>query len=95
VLSRGEWIARLLRLDKLLRLKIAPIVVGFPFGLSSGYVPNLPLPAKISTRVLEPIDLAAEFGEEPDVDEVDREVRRRMQDALDELARARRLPVIG
>jgi 1-acyl-sn-glycerol-3-phosphate acyltransferase len=94
-LSRGEWLARLLRLDKLLRLKVAPIIVGIPFGVSSGYVPNVPLPAKIVTRVLEPIHLAEEFGPDPDIDEVDRAVRARMQAALDELARERRFPVIG
>ena len=33
-LSRGEWMARLLRLDKLMRVKILPISFGFPFGLS-------------------------------------------------------------
>ncbi len=94
-LSRGEWLARLLQLDKLLRLKIAPIIVGIPFGVSSGYLPNLPMPAKIVTRVLEPIHIAAEFGPDPDVDEVDRAVRARMQAALDELAAERRFPVIG
>lgn len=94
-LSRGEWLARLLRLDKLLRLNIAPVIVGVPFGLTSGYVPSLPLPAKIVTRVLEPIYIEEEFGPNPDVDEVDRAVRTRMQAALDELARERRFPVIG
>lgn len=94
-LSRGEWLARLLRLDKLLRLNIAPVIVGIPFGVSSGYLPNLPLPAKIVTRVLEPIRLEEEFGPAPDIDEVDRAVRARMQTALDELARKRRFPVIG
>ncbi|HET9877405.1 MAG TPA: 1-acyl-sn-glycerol-3-phosphate acyltransferase [Mycobacterium sp.] len=95
ILSRGEWLARLLRLDKLLRLKVAPIIVGFPFGLTSGYVPNLPLPAKIVTRVLQPVYPEQEFGPNPDVDEVDRAVRTRMQTALDELAGERRFPVIG
>jgi 1-acyl-sn-glycerol-3-phosphate acyltransferase len=94
-LSRGEWLARLLALDKLLRLKIAPIAVGFPFGLTVGFLPNLPAPAKIVTRVLEPIDIDELFGSDPDVDAVDRAVRARMQDALDELARGRRFPVIG
>lgn len=95
ILSRGEWLARLLRLDKLLRLKVAPIIVGFPFGLTSGFVPNLPLPAKIVTRVLEPIHIEDEFGPDPDIDAVDHAVRARMQNALDELARERRFPVIG
>ena len=95
ILTRGEWLARLLRLDKLLRLKISPIIVGFPFGLTSGFVPNLPLPAKLVTRILEPIHIEAEFGPDPDADEVDRVVRARMQETLDELAAERRFPIIG
>ena len=47
------------------------------------------------TQVLEPIDIREEFGEDPDIAEVDAEVRERMQAALDELARARRFPVLG
>lgn len=94
-LTRGEWLARLLRFDKLWRLKYSPIVVGFPFGLTLGFAPNLPMPAKIVTQVLPPIHIEQEFGPDPDVDQVDAEVRARMQSALDDLARARRFPVIG
>jgi 1-acyl-sn-glycerol-3-phosphate acyltransferase len=94
-LSRGEWLARLLRIDKLLRLKISPIIVGIPFGITSGYVPNLPLPAKIVTQVLDPIRVEEEFGPDPDIGRVDAAVRTRMQAALDELARERRFPVVG
>ena len=43
-------------------------------------------PPRSSCRCCEPIDIAAEFGEDPDVDEVDAHVRRVMQTALDELA---------
>ena len=56
---------------------------------------NVPLPTKIVTQVLDPIDVVAEFGEEPDVARVDEEIRRRMQVALDELAAQRRFPVLG
>jgi 1-acyl-sn-glycerol-3-phosphate acyltransferase len=94
-LSRGEWMAKTLRLDKLLRAKILPISFGFPFGLSAVLPVNLPLPTKIVTQVLPPIDVIAEFGEDPDVDEVDAHVRHVMQRALDELAKERRLPVLG
>ena len=62
--------------------------MGFPFGFTFGVPPNLPLPTKIVTQVLDPIDVGAEFGDDPDVDEVDRVVRARMQAALDELARS-------
>lgn len=94
-LSRGEWINRLLRLDKVIRTKYLPLSIGFPFGLTPTFPPNLPLPTKIVTQVLEPIDLGAEFGSDPDLDEIDRVVRTRMQVALDDLARHRRFPVLG
>src|SRR5581483_3812152 len=94
-LSRGMGLARALRLDKLMRVKILPISVGFPFGLSAVLPVNMPLPAKIVMQVLEPIDVVAEFGEDPDIDEVDCHVRHVMQKALDKLAKERRLPIIG
>jgi 1-acyl-sn-glycerol-3-phosphate acyltransferase len=95
LLSRGELLAKLFRLEKLLRLKYFPLHLGFPFGFTAAFPPNLPLPTKIVTQVLDPIDIAAEFGPDPDIAEVDRVVRERMQAALDELARARRFPVLG
>lgn len=94
-LSRGMGLAHLLRLDKLMRVKILPISMGFPFGLSAVLPVNLPLPTKIIMQVLEPIDVVAEFGEDPDIDEVDAHVRHVMQKALDKLAKERRLPLIG
>ena len=94
-LSRGEWLAKTTRIDKLLRAKILPISFGFPFGLSAVLPVNLPLPTKIVTRALPPIDITAQFGPEPDIDEVDAHVRHVMQQALDELAAGRRFPVLG
>ena len=95
-LSRGTWLAkRLGPIARLARAKIVPISFGFPFGLSVVIPPNLPLPAKIVMQVLPPIDIVAEFGEDPDIDEVDAHVRHVMQRALGELATQRRLPVLG
>lgn len=94
-LSRGTWLASALRLDKIGRWKILPISFGFPFGLSAVIPPNLPLPSKIVTEVLEPIDIAAQFGEDPDIVEVDEYVRSVMQRGLDRLGRKRRLPILG
>ncbi len=94
-LWRGETLAKWLRLERFMRTDYMPVGLGFPFGLTFAFPPNLPLPTKIVTQVLDPIDLVAEFGEEPDVAEVDEEIRRRMQVALDELARQRRFPVLG
>ena len=72
-----------------------PVTFGFPFGFTLAFPPNLPLPTKIRTHVLEPIDIVAEFGEEPDIAEVDAAVRERMQTAINELKRRRRFPVLG
>jgi 1-acyl-sn-glycerol-3-phosphate acyltransferase len=95
-LSRGTWLANLLGpLARLARAKIVPISFGFPFGLSVVIPPNVPLPAKIVMQVLPPIDIVKEFGEDPDIDEVDARVRQVMQRALDKLAEERRLPVLG
>jgi 1-acyl-sn-glycerol-3-phosphate acyltransferase len=94
-LTRGTGLAKRVGLDKRLRLKILPVSVGFPFGISVILPPNLPLPTKITTQVLEPIDIGATFGPDPDVDEVDVYVRSVMQTALGNLAAERRLPILG
>jgi 1-acyl-sn-glycerol-3-phosphate acyltransferase len=94
-LSRGTWLAERLGLKRLLRSDILPLSFGFPFGFSAAIPPNVPLPAKIVTQVLDPIDIAAQFGEDPDVDEVDEHVRSVMQEALNELAAKRRFPILG
>ena len=93
-LARGDSIARRIGLTRA-RMEILPISIGFPFGLSVLMPPNLPLPSKIVTRVLDPIDVVAEFGDDPDIGEVDLHVRAVMQAALDDLARERRFPVLG
>jgi 1-acyl-sn-glycerol-3-phosphate acyltransferase len=93
-LNRGTWLAKRLRLNRL-RSDILPVTFGFPFGLSMLLPVNVPLPTKIVSQVLEPVDIVARFGEDPDVDHVDAHVRSVMQSALDGLARQRRLPVLG
>src|SRR5258708_34057216 len=94
-LSRGTWLAeRLGPIARLARTKIVPISFGFPFGLSLVIPPNLPLPAKIVMELLPAIDIIAQFGEDPDIDEVDAHVRHVMQRAPDKLASHRRLPVL-
>ncbi|HEX6116506.1 MAG TPA: lysophospholipid acyltransferase family protein [Solirubrobacterales bacterium] len=96
VLSRGDWLARLLLLDKLFRLKVLPLTVAPPWGLSVGdFLPRIPFPAKLTIEVLPPIELTEQFGEDPDVDEVYEHVTRKMQETLDSLYAERRYPVIG
>ena len=94
-LSRGEWLAKLLGVDKSMRLKTLPIMLSLPFGLQVGPLPHMPLPAKVSMRLLVPIDLREEYGEDPDLDQVYDDMTSRMQDVLTDLQRQRRLPVIG
>lgn len=99
-LTRGQWLGRLSPLRKLMRTDLMPLTFGFPFGLVPGGI-NLPLPTKIVTQVLDPIDpaaVAADLGPDSEVDvvtAVDEIVRARMQEALDRLARERRFPVLG
>jgi 1-acyl-sn-glycerol-3-phosphate acyltransferase len=95
-LTRGETLARLLALDRMFRLKVLPISVSAPWGINIGdMLGHIPLPAKITIETLPPIDLRAEFGEDPDVDEIYDHLIRLMQDTLDSLAAERRLPLLG
>lgn len=93
-LTRGAWLAKQLGLPRI-RMKIMPFTFGFPFGLTTTIPANLPLPAKLVYQVLEPIYVRRQFGNNPDVAEVDTHVRAVMQRALDRLGRERRLPLLG
>ncbi|MGV0837750.1 1-acyl-sn-glycerol-3-phosphate acyltransferase [Mycolicibacterium thermoresistibile] len=93
-LIRGDRLARMIGLDRV-RMKILPLTFGLPFGLTSVLPPNLPLPSKVVTEVLEPIDIEDRFGPDPDVAEVDAHVRAVMQQTLDRLSAERRFPVLG
>jgi 1-acyl-sn-glycerol-3-phosphate acyltransferase len=95
-LGRGRRLASALRLDRLLRLKVLPVAIGPPFGITVLDLPGrLPLPSKITIRVLGPIDLRAQLGPDPDLDEGYRLVTQTMQRSLTALRRDRRFPIIG
>ncbi len=95
-LTRGEGLARTLRLDTAFRLKVLPISLALPWVINVGdMLGHIPLPAKITVEALPPIHLRDEFGPEPDIDEVYEHVLRVMQDTLDALAAERRLPLLG
>ena len=92
VLSRGERIARRLPHLKRWRLKVMPVMLGPPWGISLG-IPTLPLPTKATVQLGEPIRLPRR-GAKAARDE--RYVRRwydritsGMQRTLDELAAER------
>jgi len=95
-LGRGRRISRALQLDKALRLKVFPVQFAPPFGLTVLDLPlRVPLPSKITIRVLPQIDLREELGADADPQDAYRLVTDRMQDALSELSDERGLPVIG
>ena len=95
-LGQGERFARLLHLHRLLRIDVAPVQIAPPWGVTVLDIPGrVPLPAKITVQVLPAIDLRAELGADPDPDVGYALVTGRMQHALDELAEARRFPLIG
>ena len=103
VVSEGKWLANALDkvtgLKKTLRGANLPIVAGFPFPLAVEVLPaHLPLPAKIRTELLEPIEV------DDDPDRVDDEtyvrsvydrVQAAIQTGMDALAAKRTLPVFG
>ncbi len=103
VLSEGRWIAngldRVSGLKKKLRGSRLPIVLGFPFGLTIETIPtHLPLPAKIRTELLDPIDVDHDperVNDRDYVESVYREVEAAIQGGMDRLAKQRRFPIFG
>lgn len=92
-LSDGRRLAKILRLDKLARLKVLPISLALPWGLNIGdFGGHVPLPAKIRMEVLDPIDVVDQFGDDADSDEAYAYVTGLMQEALTALAAERIAP---
>jgi 1-acyl-sn-glycerol-3-phosphate acyltransferase len=98
VLASGRRLAKLLALDKVARLKMFPIAVQVPWGISPALLPEFPLPTKIRTAFQDPIELDTdpERAEDDDYvsDSYDR-VQESIQLGMDALARRRRLPIFG
>ena len=89
-LNRGQWLAKLLRADKTLRLKSIPISLALPWGLNiSDLAGHIPLPTKISIEVQHPIEV------DGDDQAVHDKVMASLQAGVDRLAERRRFPVIG
>jgi 1-acyl-sn-glycerol-3-phosphate acyltransferase len=95
-LGQGRGLAETLGLPERLRVKVLPAQIAPPYGLTVLDLPGrVPLPAKITIDVLEPIDLQATLGDDPSVEDAYELVTTRMQDTLDDLAGERTLPVVG
>ncbi len=98
VLATGKRFAKLLALDRVARLKMFPIALQLPWGISPALLPEIPLPTKIRTAFQEPIRLDADperAGDSKYVREAYGEVCASIQDGIDALARRRRLPLFG
>jgi 1-acyl-sn-glycerol-3-phosphate acyltransferase len=94
--TRGQRAAKLLRLDKLTRIKVLPISIGPPLGINFLDLPGrIPLPAKITIQVLPPIDLHERFGDNVDQEAAYEQITAEMQDSLSELSEERTLPIVG
>lgn len=103
VLSEGKWLAdaldKITGLKKTLRGANLPIVAGFPFPLAVELLPaHLPLPAKIRTEFLDPIEVDDDperVNDQAYVQDIYRQVESAIQGGMDRLARRRRFPVFG
>lgn len=98
VLASGRRVARLLALDRVARLKMFPIALQAPWGISPALLPELPLPAKIRTAFQDPIRLDPDPDRAEDREYVEAkydEVCASIQSGMDRLARRRRLPLFG
>jgi 1-acyl-sn-glycerol-3-phosphate acyltransferase len=98
VLFKGRRLASLLQLDRVARLKMFPIALQAPWGLSPAILPELPLPTKIRTAFQAPVRFGVGPERADDDDYVDRkyrEVLRSIQNGMDALARRRAFPLFG
>jgi 1-acyl-sn-glycerol-3-phosphate acyltransferase len=97
ILTRGERIARLAHLQWL-RVNVFPIALGFPFGISSIAMPQIPLPTHVTVQVLDPLDWSRygpDAAADPDVvRHCYDEITGRMQHQLDALAKDEHFAVL-
>jgi 1-acyl-sn-glycerol-3-phosphate acyltransferase len=103
VLNEGKWLAdaldKVLGLKKTLRGSNLPIIAGFPFPLAVEILPaHVPLPAKIRTELLDPIEVDSDPERVDDtayVQKIYDQVEAVIQAGMDRLAAKRKLPVLG
>jgi 1-acyl-sn-glycerol-3-phosphate acyltransferase len=94
VLLRGDRLARRLHAHAWGRTEVLPLVLSFPWGLTSGFVPYLPLPTPSTISFGRPItwpELGPEDASDADtLERCYRQVETTMQDTLDRLSEGRR-----
>lgn len=94
VLRRGDQLARLLHAHAWARTEVLPLVLSLPWGLTSGFLPYLPLPTQTTVSFL-PAMRWPELGPAnaevaADLDRCYREVESAMQAEMDRITRGRR-----
>ena len=98
VLDRGERFARWMGMERM-RVGVCPILFQLPWGLSTAAFPGLPLPAKITVEVCDPIDWSGygpRAAEDPEVlTRCYDEITQVMQAALTRLARETPRPLLA
>jgi 1-acyl-sn-glycerol-3-phosphate acyltransferase len=103
VVSEGKWLAnaldRVTGLKSTLRGANLPIIAGFPFPLAVEVLPaHVPLPAKIRTELLDPIEVDSDPGRVDDrayVQKIYDHVEAEIEAGMERLAARGRLPVLG
>jgi 1-acyl-sn-glycerol-3-phosphate acyltransferase len=98
VIAKGRRLARWMALDRVARIKMFPIALQAPWGISPALLPEIPLPTKIRTAFQHPISLDCDPDRADDDAYVEAkydEVRASIQGGMDALARRRRLPLFG
>jgi len=98
VLTRGDELARRFGIKKLFRVEVFPIVLSLPWGLTSGYLPYLPLPAQTTIAFGDPIrwpHLGPEHvDDDATLDRCYEQVRAAMQARMDDISEGR-IPWLG
>ncbi len=98
ILTRGEWLGRLFGAERI-RTSMFPMALQIPWGLSPVLLPGVPLPAKITIEVGDPMpwsDYGPEAADDPDfVARCYHEITGRMQATLDRLAAEHPHPLLS
>jgi len=98
-LFSSRRLARWSGLERFTKVRSVPLIAGLPWGLwLTGFLPYIPLPAKLVYKAAPPIPVEHDPERARDrraVRRVYRRVTTTMQAMVDELAARRRLPIIG
>jgi 1-acyl-sn-glycerol-3-phosphate acyltransferase len=93
VITRGDRLGRLIGVHRFARTDVLPIVFSLPWGITSGFLPYLPLPTQITVGFGEPIrwpDLGPAAADDPEIlARCYAEVEGQMQALLDRLVARR------